>query len=81
MDAVRKRILADKSSKYIFACYTNRLYRDYLSRRLPKNVFGGTITMLLIQSAKKILEHVGIDYDEFKKCLENIKDRGMFGEL
>ena len=80
MDAVRKRILADKSSKYIFACYTNRLYRDYLSRRLPKNVFGGTITMLLIQSAKKILGHVGIDYDEFKKCLENIKDRGMFGE-
>ena len=80
MDAVRKRILADKSSKYIFACYTNRLYRDYLSRRLPKNVFGGTITMLLIQSAKKILGHVGIDYDEFKKCLENIKNRGMFGE-
>jgi len=80
IDAVRKKLYNDDSKKYVFACYTNRLYRDYLSRSLPKNILSGTITMLLVQSARKLLDSIDIDYEEFKKCIDRIQGHGLFGE-
>ena len=80
IDAVRKKLHNDDSKKYVFACFTNRLYRDYLSRSLPKNILSGTITMLLVQSARKLLDSIDIDYEEFKKCIDRIQGQGLFGE-
>ena len=69
IDIVKRRLKENPSKKYIFACYTNRLYRDYLSNSIPRNIFGGTITQILIKVSKIVFNNIGLDYDEFKNYI------------
>ena len=80
IDIAKRRLKDNPSKKYIFACYTNRLYRDYLSNSIPRNIFGGTITQILIKVSKVIFNKIGIDYDEFKNYISQ-HENSIFSEF
>lgn len=80
IDIAKRRLKDNPSKKYIFACYTNRLYRDYLSNSIPRNIFGGTITQILIKVSKVIFNKIGINYDEFKNYISQ-HENSIFSEF
>jgi hypothetical protein len=80
IDIAKRRLKDNPSKKYIFACYTNRLYRDYLSNSIPRNIFGGTITQILIKVSRVIFNKIGIDYDEFKNYISQ-HENSIFSEF
>lgn len=80
IDIAKRRLKDNPSKKYIFACYTNRLYRDYLSNSIPRNIFGGTITQILIKVSKVIFNKIGIDYDDFKNYISE-HENSIFSEF
>ena len=74
-ETFRRRVKDDPSKKYIFACYTNRLYEEFLKKELPKNTFGGTIASLLQNKiAPYILRSVDIEYSEFSDYIKTHKN-------
>lgn len=78
VNSIKKKLQNDNSKKYIFACYTRRLYRDYLSRTLPKTVLSETIASLLDVIANKLFNIIEIDYKDFKNYVNNIKEKETF---
>lgn len=74
-EIIRRRVKDSPLKKYIFACYTNRLFKEYLYKELPKkNAVGGTILSLIRDFGNIMLNYVDINYSEFSNYIKTHKN-------